>query len=239
MSNNTLKKPVMLPTASGYHPQPNNFISPSIPNSSESQTTQNPTVSVQYPQNVYFIYGNPTIPMAAAAPSQQVPSDYEQRFNILENRVSTLIEKFEQMLKAHQAETTKQRLTFGGNLFRPAAADCVNTQNRQQTLFGQVPQSNINFGFNTRSFERPFWFGEHNQNSFAKAKGLFEQQSTQHHQHAAQMLGHKPQCQMNIQNPNITKLMQSQKENNLDIIDGIVKSNGTYSLRDMSDDEEN
>lgn len=232
----------MLPTASGYHPQQFNFgQSSSVPNLSEGQTMQNPSVSVQNPQNVYFIYGNPTIPMATSAPSQQVSSDYEQRFNVLENRVTTVVEKFEQMLKAQEEKSKVQRLTFGTNAFRPATADGFGTHDRIP-LFGLAQNSGNNaFTFGTRSFERPFWFGGSNdnnqsQNSFAKAKGLFEQQSSSQH---TGMLGHKPHCPMKIQNPNITKLMNNHKENNLDIIDGIVKPSGTYSLRDMSDDEEN
>jgi hypothetical protein len=237
MSNNTLKKPVMLPASSGYHPQQNNFGQPLVPNSSEGQTMQNPSVSVQNPQNVYFIYGDPTIPVVASAPSQQDVPNYEQRFQILENRITKAVEKFEQMLKAQEEKAKVQRFSFGANVFRPATADGFSTQNRV-SLFGQQPQNAFSFG--SRSFERPFWFGSNDnnqsQNSFAKAKGLFEQHSSSQH---TGMLDHKPQCPMKIQNPNITKLINNHKENNLDIIDGITKPSGCFSLRDMSDDEEN
>lgn len=237
MSNNTLKKPVMLPASSGHHPQQNSFGQLTVPNSSEGQKMPNPSVFVQNPQNVYFIYGDPTIPMATSGPSQQIASDYEQRFQVLENGITKAVEKFEQMLKAQEEKAKVQKFSFGANVFRPATSDGFNNQNRV-SLFDHQPQNAFSFG--SRSFERPFWFGNNennqSQNSFAKARGLFEQHSTSQD---TGMLGHKPQCPMKIQNPNIIKLMNNHKENNLDIIDGITKPSGCFTLRDMSDDEEN
>jgi hypothetical protein len=270
MSNNTLKKPILLPTASGYNPQHNN-LGNSAPNSGEMQ---NPTVSVQNPQNVYFINGNPTIPFSTPASSQQVSSDHEQRILVLENRITSAIEKLEQMMKV-QEESKVQRLTFGGNLFRPATADGF-VQNRPPT-FG-VPQNSASFAFGSRPFERPYWFGSEsnqNQSSFAKAKGLFEQQqapslfgqphsslfgqkqnsafgfSQKPQQDSAFGFCHKPQqssafgqtkpmkfkTAVLVKNKNLDKMLATHEENNLDIIDGIVKPNAGYSLRDISDDE--
>lgn len=238
MSNNTLKKPVLLSSAAGYNPQ---FGQSSVPNSSSTQSMAVPSVSIQNPQNVYFIYGNTTFPMESSATTTAMSSEQEKRFNIIENRVSAAIAKFENMMQA-QEEKAKPTSLFGGNLFRPATADGVVHQNRLP-LFGQQTPFGNEFTFNgTRSFERPFWFGNDNnagnQNSFARAKGIFEQQQAQ--QHAGMSHNNNNNNKLGCQiRPcsNLAKLMQNQKENNLDIIDGIIKPNGNFTLRDFSDDE--
>lgn len=233
MSNNALKKPVLLQSAATNQPQMNTFGPTSALNSSASAV---PSVSVQNPQNVYFIYGNPTIPMTSSAPATAADSsEREQRLEVLEGRVSTAVEKFEKMIKT-QEEKAKvsaafgQPLPFSFSTYRPSSAGGFGTQ--RNNLFANPTPAQPGFTFSSRSFERPFWFGSNNsQNSFANTKNFFEQRPHPYH---GMNIG-KSECPMN---PNVVKLMPNRKENNLDIIDGIAKPpNGHYSLRDMSDDE--
>lgn len=236
MSNNILKKPIMIPTSNGNNPQYTNFGQSPIQNSSEGQTTQNqssPSITIQNPQNVYCIYGNVSIPSTTAASAQQNLSNHEQHFNMLENRVTLAIEKFEQLLKAQEEKPKFFQTPFNGP-FRPATATECSQNHRP--AFGQ--SSNL-FGSScfSKSFERPFWFGgdnNQNQNSFARSKGVFEQKPL------VQYEMNRMQPQMKIQNPNITKVIGNVQENNLDIIDGISKPSGTcdWNLRDISENEE-
>lgn len=223
MSNNTLKKPVLLQPAGDNHQNSNNFGQMSVPNSSANQAMAVPTISVQNPQNVYFIYGNPTIPMtSSSSPITATASvDYEQRLNVLENRVTAAIEKFEKMLKANEEKPQVQRFTFGANV------------HRQPSLFGPPSAPPNMFNCASRSFERPPWLAnDNNESPFARTLGFFEQRPATQHGDMGQT---KSDCRLKMKNPNIVKLMANHNQNNLDIVDGIAKP--CYTLRDMSDDE--
>ncbi len=203
--NNTLKKPVLLQSSAANN-NSGQFLTPT---SNSNQGMAIPSISVSNTQNVYFIQGNPTIPIKSSS-AQSSPSKNELRWASIEQRIA--------LLEKAQAESS----FFSANVFRPSSAGWFETKNREP------------FGLSSRSLERPFVFGKSNEStngtSFAKSKSIFEQRPfTASNEIKGRTFGPK------TSKGGLFNLKRN--ENTLDVIDGIAKPEDTFILEDYSDDE--